>query len=113
MPSSLCFRCSFAAIVLLLSHDATLADDADWSQWRGPNRDGYAAKQTLLSAWPEEGPKLVWSFDAAGLGYSSVAVAGDDLLTMGKRDQDNLLLCLDAKTGTEKWASRQGSKVGV
>jgi outer membrane protein assembly factor BamB len=108
MPFSLCFRSSLAAIVLLLPHGATFAEDGDWSQWRGPNRDGYAAKQSLLKAWPEEGPNLVWSFDAAGLGYSSVAVVGDDLFTMGKRDQNNLLLCMDAKTGKEKWASLLG-----
>ena len=33
----------------------------DWLEWRGPNRDGISAKTGLLQAWPEGGPRLVWT----------------------------------------------------
>jgi hypothetical protein len=82
--------------------------DGDWPQWRGPNRDGHAALQSLLKNWPVDGPKLAWTFSNAGTGFSSVSVAGNDLLTMGKRSGQNLLICLDTKTGSEKWVASLG-----
>lgn len=79
------------------------AADKDWPQWRGPNRDGRAADQRLLSQWPEEGPKLAWQFDNAGFGFSSVAIQDGKLFTQGKVDNRIVALCLDAKTGKEIW----------
>ena len=83
-----------------VSSVATAFEDGNWPQWRGPNRDGQAAPQSLLKKWPSDGPKLSWSFDKAGAGYSSVTVEGNRLYTLGKRDDQNLLLCLEAKKGT-------------
>jgi len=38
---------------------------ADWNQWRGPNRDGYApGGPKLLSALPVAGMKPVWVSEA-------------------------------------------------
>ncbi|MFM8396971.1 MAG: hypothetical protein ACKOAH_04015, partial [Pirellula sp.] len=51
------------------------AEDGDWAQWRGPARDGIAGKQSLLQTWPEGGPKLAWTYPAAGVGYSSSAIS--------------------------------------
>jgi outer membrane protein assembly factor BamB len=82
------------------------AEDGDWAQWRGPARDGRAASQSLLQSWPEGGPKLAWSFKAAGLGYSAVAVSEGRLYTMGQRGGDCFAICLDPKTGEELWAQR-------
>ena len=87
---------------------ASMADDGDWAQWRGPARDGIAAEQNLLKSWPEGGPKLAWKYESAGLGYSSSAVCNGRLYTIGQRGADTLAICLDAKTGKEKWASRLG-----
>jgi outer membrane protein assembly factor BamB len=85
---------------------SAVAQDADWSQWRGPARDGRAAKQSLLQSWPENGPKLAWSYKAAGLGYSAVAVSNGKLYTMGQRGEETLAICLDPKTGKEIWARK-------
>ena len=34
--------------------------NANWPQWRGPNRDGISKETGLLKQWPAEGPALVW-----------------------------------------------------
>jgi len=47
----------------------------DWPQFRGPSRDGKSAETGLLKKWPEAGPKLLWSVDGLGIGFSSVAIA--------------------------------------
>jgi outer membrane protein assembly factor BamB len=80
---------------------------ADWSQWRGPNRDGVSKETGLLKEWPKGGPKLLWTFKKAGAGYSCPAIVGDRLYTMGARDADEYLICLDIKDPAavrELWA---------
>src|SRR6516162_1994668 len=73
----------------------------DWPQWRGPNRDGVSKETGLLKEWPKGGPKLLWTFKKAGAGYSCPAIVGDRLYTMGARDGDEYLICLDIKAPTE------------
>ena len=104
------FSKAFLAATLSMASapNASMADDGDWAQWRGPARDGIAAEQNLLKSWPEGGPKLAWKYESAGLGYSSSAVSNGRLYTMGQRGADTLAICLDAKTGKELW----GQKIG-
>ena len=35
-------------------------NNANWPQWRGPNRDGISKETGLLKQWPADGPPLVW-----------------------------------------------------
>jgi outer membrane protein assembly factor BamB len=79
----------------------------DWPQWNGPKRDGHADEKSLLKEWPKAGPKLLWTFDKAGTGYTAPAVVGGNVYTMGCRGEDEFVICLDAK-GTEQWATKIG-----
>lgn len=79
---------------------------ADWPQWRGPHRDGHAEDQALLQQWPNGGPGMAWEFDDAGGGYSSVAVAGGKLYTLGSDDSGCSLICVDVATGKRQWGER-------
>lgn len=83
---------------------------ADWPQFRGPNRDGKSAETGLLKEWPAEGPPLAWRIDGLGKGYSSVAIAGDRIYTMGDRDKSQFVIALDRKTRREAWATRAGNE---
>jgi outer membrane protein assembly factor BamB len=52
-----------------------------WPQWRGPTRDGVAAKgPALLASWPANGPLKVWESEPIPTGkeggFGSVTVAG-------------------------------------
>lgn len=76
----------------------------DWPQWGGPQRDHISRETGLLQAWPKEGPKQVWLYKNAGLGYAGVAVAQGKLFTMGAREGRERLLALDAATGQELWS---------
>lgn len=79
--------------------------EGDWPQFRGPNRDGQAAPQSLKKSWPEGGPKLAWSYSETGAGYSSISTAGDRLYTLGKINNRATAICLDLKTGKKVWAT--------
>lgn len=54
---------------------------ADWPQWRGPNRSGYAESGPLRTDLPEEGLSPVWKIDsfAGGTsgGWSSPVISGN------------------------------------
>jgi outer membrane protein assembly factor BamB len=83
----------------------------DWPQWRGPERTGISAEKQLLKVWPASGPKRVWINSKMGLGYSSFAVVKGKLYTMGSRRGTEQLICLDANTGTEQWATNIGTEL--
>jgi outer membrane protein assembly factor BamB len=83
---------------------------ADWPQWRGPTRDDHSPDTGLLKEWPATGPKLVWLNKTAGLGYAGYSIVGNQLFTMGLRDEQELLIALDATTGKELWAAPVGAK---
>jgi outer membrane protein assembly factor BamB len=95
------------ALALLSSNSLALAD---WPQWRGPDRENRSPDTGLLKTWPEGGPKLVWRTDEAGLGYAGYAIVGERLYTMGLRKDKEHLLCFDAATGKELWATAAGDK---
>lgn len=84
------------------------ADDSDWPQWRGPNRAGVSGDSGLLATWPEGGPKRLWLFDDAGLGYSSNAVVDGRLYTMGAREETEYVIAVDVTDGHEVWSTEIG-----
>ncbi len=82
---------------------------AEWPQWRGPNRDGISKETGLLKQWPAGGPPLVWKAKGAGRGYSSMAISGGRLFTMGVRGDKEYLIAFDVATGKEVWATPHGA----
>lgn len=89
---------------------ATVAP-GDWPQWRGPDRDDVSKETGLLKQWPSSGPKQLWTFNDAGLGYSGFSTSAGTLYTMGANDNgEEFLLALDAATGKEKWRTVVGAR---
>lgn len=99
----------FGGLIAAALLTATLAQAADWPQWRGANRDDISAETGLLKKWPASGPKKVWMFDDAGLGYSGYSIVGDTLYTMGARDAVEYVIAVDVTTGKEKWSTEAGA----
>ncbi len=84
--------------------------NAGWSQYGGPNRDNVSPETGLLASWPTAGPKLKWTANGLGEGYSSVALSDDGkLYTMGNRGNEEMTLCFDLETGREIWATATGN----
>jgi len=80
----------------------------EWPQWRGTNRDGVAPDTGLLDAWAEGGPPLLFSIAGAGGGFSSIAVTGERILTMGDHGDDQFVLAFDRATGEPLWRTAIG-----
>jgi outer membrane protein assembly factor BamB len=86
------------------------AGAADWPQWRGPDRNDVSREAGLLKSWPEDGPRLLWTYTDTGIGYSGPAVVGEHLYTMGARDEKEYVIALDTATGKEAWARPVGPR---
>lgn len=95
------------AASLLLCTEALAAD---WPTFLGSDRNGLSPDTGLLKQWPSEGPALLWKNERIGPGWSSVALVGGAVYTTGNDGENQMLICLDDKTGQEKWRAAQGPK---
>ncbi len=101
-------------LLLALAFPTTtlLAAEPDWTQWRGPTRDGIIHQGA--SAWPasitRENLTKLWSVDLDP-GYSSPIVAGNRIFTVEtKAKKDEVVRAFDRTTGKPLWdASWEGS----
>ncbi|HEX6882869.1 MAG TPA: PQQ-binding-like beta-propeller repeat protein [Planctomycetota bacterium] len=80
----------------------------DWPQWGGPARTGVSRER----GWSAKPKGELWRSEL-GLGYSSVAVVGNRLYTLGhdKELEQDLVFCLDALSGEEVWTHAFPSKL--
>ncbi len=58
----------------LQAYASETSNQSDWTGWRGPDQTNISPDTGLLKSWPKGGPKLLWTYEDAGSGYSS---AGD------------------------------------
>ena len=74
--------------------------NADWPQWRGPNRDG-SITAALPAEWPEALTKR-WEVPV-GSGYASPVVSGNRVVVFARQGNDEIVRALDVATGKEIW----------
>ncbi len=109
MQHHLRFRLSLAGLALVILGAGRLhADNPDWPQFRGPQRDGKSTETGLLKSWPVGGPKLEWTARGLGGGYASVAIAGDLIVTAGDRGEANYVEALRRSDGKPVWSAQLG-----
>jgi len=101
--NSFCVKlCLLLLSVLLFAELGQTTFAGDWPQWRGPQRDGYAASDSpSFDTLPAE-LKVLWRKKIGG-GFSSPVVAGGKLVYFDENGQDEITHLLDAKTGAEVW----------
>jgi outer membrane protein assembly factor BamB len=99
-------------VVALCLALASPALTADWPQFRGPNRDGVSTETGLLRAWPQGGPKLLWS-TAVGQGYAAAAIHGGRVYfnDYDESTGDFLVRCLTLAQGKELWRFKESRRI--
>lgn len=80
---------------------------ADWTGYRGPQRNGVASAPGLAWDWAKNPPKPLWRINI-GNGYSQVLTAPGRVYTMGWRIWETdypheFIWCLDSTTGKALW----------
>ncbi|MGH9944419.1 MAG: PQQ-binding-like beta-propeller repeat protein, partial [Pyrinomonadaceae bacterium] len=73
----------------------------DWSQWRGPARDGWVTGAALPAAWPKT-LKEEWRV-TVGVGHSSPVSAEGRVYVFARQGEEEVVLGLDAATGKQLW----------
>ncbi|MEQ2006804.1 MAG: PQQ-binding-like beta-propeller repeat protein [Limisphaerales bacterium] len=95
-----------ASTLVAVASAASLAQAADWTQYRGPNHNGSTAEK-IATKWPAGGPKTLWKVPVVD-GFSSFSVAGGKAFTIVGRELDGsaqeVCVALNADTGKELWA---------
>ncbi len=75
-----------------------------WPRFHGPKGDNLSAETGLLKKWPPEGPRLLWTVEKLGFGYSSVTIAHDTIYTAGNIDERTAITALDLD-GKIRWTN--------
>jgi outer membrane protein assembly factor BamB len=73
----------------------------DWTQWRGPARNGTLPAAAVPAIWPSSVSRL-WRLEV-GEGYSSPVVAGGRVFVHSRRDPDELVSAVDLDSGALVW----------
>jgi outer membrane protein assembly factor BamB len=88
---------------------AKLADSTDltpatnqWTEFRGPNRDGIVRGSTISTNWSSP-PTQLWK-RPVGPAWSSMIVVAQRLFTQEQRGASEAVVCYDAQTGEELWS---------
>ncbi len=102
---------SALAILGASSPILTSATAGDWPSFRGPDRTGVSKETGLLQEWPAGGPPLAWESKGVGRGYSSLAIAGGKIYTIGDAlstddDKDEFLMCFEQADGKPLWKAK-------
>ncbi|MEM7354401.1 MAG: PQQ-binding-like beta-propeller repeat protein [Acidobacteriota bacterium] len=91
-------------LILAMALLAPIASADDWSQWRGPARDGHATMFQPPATWPEE-PRSVWKVEV-GEGFASPVIAGDTIYLMARQGDDEVAMALELTSGKTRWTHR-------
>jgi outer membrane protein assembly factor BamB len=87
----------------------------DWPQYGGPDRNGVSKDEVKVGWAAGGGPKVLWQAEV-GIGYSSLAVVGDCVYTMGaeagsgRKIGPSAVVCLKADTGKVLWRQPLGGE---
>ena len=98
----LVIRAGLVAALVLPAFVSTVAAQ-DWTQWRGPNRDGVVEAFDVPASWPA-GLRQRWSAEV-GSGYATPLLVGDRLYLYVRQAEDEVMLALDPATGETIWRS--------
>src|SRR5262245_50935170 len=79
-----------------------LSRSVDWPQFLGPTRNGISTETNLATAWPKDGPPIVWQ-KKVGEGFSGPVVADGKLILFHRVGDAEVVECFEAKTGKALW----------
>ena len=96
-------------------------DADDWPNWNGAHHDGVSRETGFADAWPKDGLPVKWTREI-GVGFSSMAVVGERLLTMGHHSETEtgdtkagagieIVWCLNPQTGDVVWKHEYPGKL--
>lgn len=93
------------ALLALIFLTSTITINAqEWTQWRGPARDGSVSGKNVPAKWPET-LQRAWRVEI-GEGYSSPVVAGGRVFVHGRRDPEEIVEAINLADGKVVWEQK-------
>ena len=86
----------------------TVVRAQEWTQWRGPSRDGSVSAKNAPAAWPDSLQRS-WRVEV-GEGYSSPVVAGGRAFVHGRRDPEEIVTSVNLADGKVLWQQKYQSE---
>lgn len=102
-------RIFFLLPVFLIHVTGCSSQENDFSEWRGPNREGIFYETGLLKSWPEKGPEMLWSVEGLGAGHSNAAIGHNRIFVNGMPDTLGVLYSFDLD-GNLLWKKVYGTE---
>jgi outer membrane protein assembly factor BamB len=94
-------RLYVAVIIAGLGAIVEAQGPTDWTQWRGPARDGVIASFTPPPTWPDALVKR-WKVEI-GTGYATPIVVGDRVYQFSRIGENETMTAFDATNGKQLW----------
>ena len=97
-------RFLLSSFVLFLTAQTAAAAE-DWTDWRGPSRDGHSTETGLPTSWSPEGENLAWRAPYGG--RSTPIILGDHVYLQNASgegaERQERIMCFDVDTGEVLW----------
>lgn len=97
----------FSVLIALIILNTRDVFSQDWPQWRGIDRDSKVTGFKTPSTWPGE-LKQEWKVKV-GFGDATPVLTGNKIYLNTRQENDEVVLCVDAKTGKEIWKNQYPS----
>src|ERR671910_1417618 len=91
-------------LVIFVFFATSVVSAQEWTQWRGPARDGLVSAKNTPAAWPES-LKRTWRVEI-GEGYSSPVVAAGRAFVHTRRDPEEIVTSINLPDGKVVWEQK-------
>lgn len=98
------YKARLITLCIFVFFAVSVASAQDWTQWRGPARDGLVAAKNVPAAWPET-LKRSWRVEI-GEGYSSPVVAAGRAFVHTRRDPEEIVTAVNLADGKVIWEQK-------
>jgi outer membrane protein assembly factor BamB len=102
-------RITIATLGLAVSLSPAIIAAADWTEWRGPHRDGALIDEP--KSWPEK-LSLKWKIEV-GEGHSSPILVGATIYDFARQGDQETLLAINPADGKIRWKQQYSAPVKV
>ena len=101
---------SILTLALTVSLLSPLAAE-NWPRFRGADGTGISDQRGIPTTWSDG--NYAWNIELPGVGHAAPIIWGDDLFITSALSQGTtrLFICLDAKSGEEKWTRKIGMSI--
>ena len=91
-------------VLLAMLVGASAISAQEWTQWRGPGRDGFVSDKNAPVTWPEK-LNRAWRVEI-GEGYSSPVVAAGRVFVHSRRDPEEIVYAINVADGKVIWEQK-------